>query len=264
MEANTPLFRKAVRVTPQLGEIKKIKRSKLPVIPNDFDARTAAMCDKAKACWDSTEEYVRMLVKFHTLAKEAPRSATYQSIVRDNTKADKELEESQKLIYKVRDRCIHSIVQADLYKKLSPIAVDELYLYWATMAEFTVDGGCEYYCLGGRGYSRFFTTNSRHSLETAGLEFEYFSMLKRFANMFQFQNEVDRQVFSLFLDGFETVVISDFIGESETWVRKKLESLKGMAEENQENFLRLSRIEEEEKVQEYREAMGIALYTGGN
>jgi hypothetical protein len=82
-------------------------------------------------------------------------------------------------------------------------------------------------------------------------------MLKRFANMFKFDSEKDQKVFSLFLDGFDPIVISDFVGEPLVWVRKKLEQLKTMCENSREDFLTLSLIEQREEVKEYAEEMGI-------
>jgi hypothetical protein len=257
MSLSQPVHKKAVRSTPQLGEIRKIKKSRLPKIPDTFDVRLAvANIEKAKPAWDKTEEYITQLVKFHNLAKEAPRATASQAVITDSERADKELEEVQKLILIVRDRCIHSLAHPEEYVKLSRLGQDELYLYWVTLSEFTIDGGCEYYALY-KGYSRFFMVNSRKTLESASREFEYYSLLKAFCERFNFDSELDKKVFTLFLDGFDPVVIADFVGEGLPWVKKKLEQLKTIAEANKESFFTLSEIEQREIIEEYREEMGI-------
>lgn len=254
---NLPKCKKAVKVTPQCKEINKIKKSKLPVIPPSFDVRLVVGSNpKATAVWEKTEEYVRELVKFHTLAREVPRSSASEETQRALTKADIELEEALTTINKVRERCIHSIAHPELYAKLAPSAVNELYLYWVCQTEFDIDGGCEFYSLYG-GYSRFFMVNSRRQLETSALEYEYYSLLKRFLEKFNFDSELDRKVLSLYLDGFEPIVIADFFSESEAWVRKKLEQLTKIAEDNRDMFLELSKIEEEEIVEEYMQEVGL-------
>ena len=254
-----PKFRKAVRATPQLNEFRRVKKSGLVPIPPEFDVRAeAAASPKAKTIWDTVDEYAKDIIKFHTLAKEAPRSATSQSLTPNAlAKADLILEDTLNKVYMVRDRCIHCVAYPQFYVKLSKAAERELQLYWICLAEFRADAGNEYYSLKCGDYSRFFTACSRYSLETAGLEFEYYSMLKRFANMFKFDSEKDQKVFSLFLDGFDPIVISDFVGEPLVWVRKKLEQLKTMCENSREDFLTLSLIEQREEVKEYAEEMGI-------
>lgn len=254
---NLPKCKKAVKATPQLKEVNKIKRSKLPAIPSDFDVRLEVGNNpKAIAVWEKTEEYVKELVKFHTLAREVPRSSASEETQKALSKADTELEEVLVTINKVRERCIHSIVHPEVYAKLAPSAVNELYLYWVCQTEFDINGGCEFYSLYG-GYSRFFMVNSRRQLETSALEYEFYSMLRRFVLKFNFDSELDKQVLSLFLDGFEPIVIGDFINESEQWVRKKLEQLTKICEDNRDMFLELSEIEEEEVTREYMEEVGL-------
>jgi hypothetical protein len=252
-----PKCKKAVRLSPQIKEITKIKKSKLPPIPDSFDVRAeVGNHPKAQGVWDKTEEYIKELVKFHTLARVVPRSTAAETAHNAQTKADQDLEEALTIIAKVRDRCIHSVVCPQLYSKLAPSAVNELYLYWVTVTEFDIDGGCEFYSLYG-GYSRFFMVNSRRQLETSALEFEYYSLLRRFLTQFKFDSELDKKVLALFLDGFEPLVIADFIQYDELWVRKKLEQLTKIASDNRALFLEMSKQEEDEIIKEYMDSVGL-------
>jgi hypothetical protein len=242
--------KRAVRSTSQLNEFKKVKKSKLPIIQSDFNSRIeAGLSPKANKIWEEVDAYVKDLVKYVTLAREAPRSSEAIGAMKDKERAERELEEAQKLIYSIRDRCIHSVVYPELYTKLIPSAQEELYLYWTTLAQFNRDSWCEYYSLG-TGYSRFFMVNRRKHSEVAALGYELFSLLTRFANMFSFDSEADSQIFSLYLDGFDPVCIADFVGETKNFVEKKIAKFTEVALQHREEFFKLSEMEQDEIMEE--------------
>lgn len=251
MEINRVCQRKAIKSTPQLREFKKMReKSKLPKIEESFSARESSLSDKkAEKIWDETDEYVRNIIKFITLAKEAPRSTAAEMCYTDSERIDKEIAETQRLVYIVRDRCIHSVVRPELYVGLSPSAQNELYLYWTTLAQFNSESWCEYYTLGA-GYSKFFMVNSRKTQETVGLEFEMFSLLRRFANIFSFESEKDQELFSLYLDGFDPVCIADYMGQTKKYVEKKIAAFTEIALQHREQFFKLSLLEQEDILRE--------------
>ena len=63
--------RKAVRASTQLGEFRKIKKSHLPVIKEDFDVDeliSKGLCEKAENLVKSVQAYLDLVVKYHSLS----------------------------------------------------------------------------------------------------------------------------------------------------------------------------------------------------
>lgn len=254
-----PMYKRVVNATSQLTAFRKIKQSMLPPIPPGFDPEMIAeTVERTKGIWTQTMTYLDMIVKFHNLTTSTARSSACNLITRDVSKADAALQKAQKTILQVRDRCIHSVAYPEDYVGLGKKGTDELYLYWIALSCFDENTWCEYYT-PYRGYSRYFMTPSRWKTESVKLEYEYYEMLKRFGEMFQFDKEEDKKLFTLFLDGYDCAVLADFMGESVAWVQEKLNRYVEMAKVHREDFYKLSLLDAEEELQDYRDSLGISI-----
>ena len=239
--------RKAVRASTQLGEFRKIKKSHLPVIKEDFDVDeliSKGLCEKAENLVKSVQAYLDLVVKYHSRSYgndgRVSRNAHAEAVrARSREKAEKEITKIRDIILQVRDRCVHSLAFPELYLNLSEKALSELYLYWKTVAEMDANPWFEYYTIA-KGFSSFPMLRQRTSLETVMLEYEFFSLLRRFSNVYQFVSEEEATIFSLFLEGFEPIVIAETIGETEEFIQSKLNSFIKIAVANRDRFFQQS------------------------
>ena len=231
-----------ITTMPQLRSLKLIKPGVLPEIPEDFNPRKLATDNpKCKTLYNDVSAWVRELNTWLSVADQVTQSETHKQLYANKEANEKFVAKLIRAAHSVRKRCIHSIVHPEMYAGND--AMEGLYVYWQLASQMGPSGRAhkdiEYYT-PGKGFSRFFTREAKAVAECPKKNYEFYTLLSRFCNMYSFAYEIDQTVMSLHLDGFSDLVIARVVRKKLEVVQKKIKKYTEIALRHKDMFLEQS------------------------